>query len=70
MQDTRLFKEKIKPEIFIIAGTMDDTVPNWWVVEFAKTQEATIQFLHDDHSLTQHINKLPNIIKKCLDEKH
>ena len=49
---------------------MDDTVPNWWVVEFAKTQEATIQFLHDDHSLTQHINKLPNIIKKCLDEKH
>ena len=70
MQDPQLFKQKIKPKIYIILGTMDDIVPNWWSVEFAKTQEATIQFLHDDHSLTQHINKLPNIIKKCLDEKH
>lgn len=69
MQDPCLFQQKLKPKIHIILGTMDDTVPNWWAIEFAKTQEATIQFLHDDHSLTKHINKLPSIIKNILDEK-
>ena len=70
LQDKDLFKQKIKSKIFIIAGTMDDTVPNWWVVEFAKAQQATIQFLHDDHSLTQNIEKLPDMIKDIIDEKH
>jgi len=66
MQDEELFREKIRAKISIIAGTMDDTVPNEWVVEFAKSQEATITFLHDDHSLTQNLEKLPNIIKVLI----
>lgn len=70
MQDENLFKEKIQSKIFILAGTMDDTVPNDWVIEFAKAQEATIKFLHDDHSLTKNIEKLPNMIKNILSEKH
>jgi len=70
MKDEHLFKEKIQSKIYILVDTMDDTVPNDWVIEFAKAQEATIKFLHDDHSLTQNIEKLPNIIKNILDEKH
>jgi len=66
MQDERLFKEKIQSNIFIVAGTMDNTVPNDWVVEFAKAQEATIMFLHDDHSLTQNMEKLPSVIKTFI----
>ena len=70
MKDEELFKTKIKPKISILLGTMDDTVPNWWVVEFAKAQQATIRFLHDDHSFTQNMQKLPSIIRNFLDEKH
>lgn len=70
MQDEKLFKEKIESKIHILAGTMDYTVPTWWVVEFAKAQQAKIMFLNDDHSFTQNIGKLPNIIRNILDEKH
>jgi alpha/beta superfamily hydrolase len=70
MQDEQLFREKIPCKILIIAGTMDDTVPNDWVVEFAKKQEATLMFLHDDHSLTYNLEKLLDIIGNLLDEKH
>ena len=70
MQDEELFKTKIKAKIHILAGKLDYTVPNWWVVEFAKAQQATIEFFQDDHSFTQNIGKLPNIIRNILDEKH
>lgn len=70
MQDGNLFCEKIKAEIFILAGTNDDVVPTFWVLEFAKVQEATVKFLHDDHSLTQNLDKLPVIIENILDKKH
>jgi len=63
MKDESLFKEKIDSKINIIVGTMDDTVPNDWVIEFAKAQEATLLLLHDDHSLTQNLEKIPDIIK-------
>ena len=70
MQDESLFGNQIKSDIFILIGTMDDTVPNWWTIEFAKAQQATIKFLHDDHSLTQNLEHLPNIIRYIFDEKH
>ena len=66
MQDKRLFTEKIKSNIFIIIGTRDDVVPNEWVIEFAMAQSATIKLLNDDHSLTQNLHRLPNIISKFL----
>jgi alpha/beta superfamily hydrolase len=70
MYDPVLFTEKINSNIFILIGTLDDVVPNMWVIEFAKAQEATIKFLKDDHSFTLNIDKLPNIINNILNKKH
>ena len=70
MKDVGLFKEKIASKIFILAGTKDDVVPNEWVIEFAMEQEATLKFLDDDHSFTQNMNKLPDIIGNILNKKH
>ena len=70
MQDKKLFTEKIKADIYILAGTMDNVVPNDWVLHFAKAQEATIQLLHDDHMFSKNMEKLPKIINNVLDRKH
>jgi predicted esterase YcpF (UPF0227 family) len=68
MQELKLFNEKIDSKISIIAGTMDDVVPSDWILEFAKTQEAVIRFLIDDHSFTNNLNQLPDIIADILDK--
>jgi len=70
MKDVSLFKKKISSKIFILAGTKDDVVPTDWVIEFAMAQEATLKFLDDDHSFTQNIDKLPDIIVDILNKKH
>ncbi len=66
MQDVNLFKKKINSYIYILVGTKDDLIPSSWPIEFALTQNATIQFLNDDHSFTKNINRLPEIITKIL----
>jgi len=66
MHDNNLFKKKIKADIYIIVGTKDELIPLKWPIEFGQSQEATIKFLHDDHSFTRHINQLPEIINKIL----
>jgi len=68
MQDKRLFKERIATKIFILIGTKDEVLPLNWVIEFAKAQEATVRFLHDDHSFTNNINQLSDIIATILDK--
>lgn len=68
MRDARLFKEKIKAYIDILAGTMDKVVPTKWVLEFAKSQDATVRFLEDDHSFTHNVDQLPDIIATILDK--
>jgi len=70
MQDNRLFKQKINADIYILAGTNDDVVPTKWVLEFAKAQQATIKFLHDDHSLTTNINQIPSMVMNIIGKKH
>jgi len=70
MRDKNLFEEKIKAKIFVLIGTDDEVVPNSWPIGFAKAQEATVQFLHDDHSFTNKIDELPNIIREILRQKH
>ncbi len=71
MKDYHLFEEKLDADIFILAGTEDDVVPSFWVLEFAMAQEATIKFLHDDHSFTKQIDLLPTIIRNYLErQKH
>jgi alpha/beta superfamily hydrolase len=66
MQDSRLFNENIKCEIFILIGKYDDVVPNYWVLEFAKAQNAEVKFLDDDHSFSYNMEKLPGIITEFL----
>ncbi len=66
MKNNNLFEKKIEAEIAIIMGTEDDVIPSYWIFEFAKKQEATIRFLHDDHSFTQNISKLPDIITNII----
>ena len=70
MKDRRLFKQRLESKIFILVGTMDDSVPNSWPIEFAKSQEAVVRFLQDDHSFTQNMSRLPGIIIDVLEEKH
>jgi len=66
MQDKNLFQKKIKSEIYIIIGTKDELIPLKWTIEFAVSQETTIRFLNDDHSFTNNINQLPEIITNIL----
>jgi hypothetical protein len=66
MQDINLFEKKIRAKINILAGTMDDVVPNRWVEEFAKSQNVKIKFLNDDHSFSINLQKLPQIIKDII----
>ena len=66
MQDEKLFKQIINSEITILVGTKDDVVPNSWSIEFAKAQQSTIKFYHDDHSFTNYLNQLPSIIKNII----
>lgn len=68
IQDVKLFKNKIRANIDILAGTLDDVVPNDWVVEFAKAQNIDVKYLIDDHSFTNNIDKLPEIIISVLDK--
>jgi len=66
MKEPRFFSEKINAKILILMGTRDDVVPNSWVKSFAKSQDAEIIELEDDHSLSENVNKIPDIIKDFL----
>ena len=68
MKDARFFKEKMKSDITILAGTLDDVVPSDWVLEFAKSQGINVNFYEDDHSFTYNLNQLPDIITSILDK--
>jgi len=68
MIEPRFFNEKIKSKITILAGTKDEVVPDDWVKFFAKSQNVDINFFNDDHSFTQNMQQLPNIIAKILDK--
>jgi len=70
MQDSFLFKEKIGSDVFILRGRKDDVVPDLWVSEFAKAQEASVIFLDDDHCFSINLDKLPIILVDILDKKH
>lgn len=67
MIDKNLFNKKIPAQILIIRGTQDTVVPDQWVIEFAKAQQATVIFLDDDHRLSKHLNQLPLLIQKNLE---
>ena len=70
MINKSLFENKVKSKIFIILGTEDNVVPNFWSIEFAKTQEANVLFLNDDHRFSKNLNKLPLIINNIINQKN
>jgi hypothetical protein len=40
------------------------------MLEFAKAQQATVKFFHDDHRFTRNIDKFPDIINKLISKRH
>jgi predicted esterase YcpF (UPF0227 family) len=62
MQDPQLFQQKIKAQVVLLLGTLDDVVPNAWGWEFAQAQEALVKFLHDDHRFSHYLEELPKIL--------
>ncbi|MFA5102137.1 MAG: YqiA/YcfP family alpha/beta fold hydrolase [Candidatus Thermoplasmatota archaeon] len=66
MHDPRLFKEKIPAAITILRGTLDDVVPDHWVLSFALAQQATIHLYTDDHRFSKNLHRLPKIISELI----
>jgi len=66
MIDMRLFRNRIHANITILRGTKDDVVPDNWIIKFAKAQEVTVKFFHDDHSFSRNLTRLPAIISDIL----
>jgi len=66
MKDHRLFTSKLKTKITIFSATEDTVVSPEWVIRFAQFQEATVQFLSDDHRFSAHLDQLPMLIKTFL----
>jgi pimeloyl-ACP methyl ester carboxylesterase len=66
MSNPRLFREKIPASVTILRGTLDDVVPDEWILRFAKAQNATIQLYNDDHRFSKNLQNLPGIITKLL----
>ena len=61
-----LFSQKLLANIIIFRGTEDDVVPDSWVLEFGKYQEATVHFLSDDHRFSKKLDIIVEMVKKYL----
>lgn len=66
MMRPELFEQKIPATITILRGTDDAVVPDEWILTFAKAQEASVHYLHDDHAFSKNLSNLPAIISKIL----
>jgi len=66
MKDNQLFEKRISAKITILVGMEDNVIPLRWILEFAIKQNATIQFLCDDHGFTKKLSEIPSIISEIL----
>jgi predicted esterase YcpF (UPF0227 family) len=66
MRDPRLFQQKIPATITILRGTLDDVVPDEWILSFAQAQNATIQLYYDDHRFSKNLHRLPTIVSELI----
>ena len=64
MKKNKLFEKRLNCEIIILRSTEDELIPDSWIYELAKFQEATMVFLHDDHRFSRNLLNLPTIITK------
>ena len=62
MKEDRLFTQKLDTRITVFSGTDDTVVSPEWVLRFSRCQEATVQFLHDDHRFSNHLSQLPELL--------
>ncbi len=63
MKDDRLFSQKLPMRVIVFSATNDSVVSPDWVLRFSRFQEATVQFLDDDHRFSAHLDRLPYFIK-------
>jgi predicted esterase YcpF (UPF0227 family) len=70
MKSPELFEKEIDSEILIFVGTNDKVVPRNWVMDFARFQQSSVRFLHDDHRFSKNLEKLPVLINSFLYKKH
>lgn len=66
MKDDALFTEPLDVRITVFSATNDIVVPPCWVIQFAQFQEATVQFLHDDHRFSRYLSRLPGLIRSIM----
>jgi predicted esterase YcpF (UPF0227 family) len=66
MRDDLLFNRQIVAETTILMATEDEVIPPDWILDFARAQEATVRFLHDDHGFSNSLTRLPRIISEIL----
>jgi predicted esterase YcpF (UPF0227 family) len=64
MKDPRLFQQKIPAAITILRGTLDDVVPDEWIIRFVQAQNVTLQLYNDDHRFSKNLHRLPEIISE------
>lgn len=69
MINPMLFTQKITAEITILRGTQDTVVPEQWILDFSKAQNATIQFFDDDHRFSKNLSRLPEIVSAVLQKE-
>jgi len=67
MRDDLIFTRRIVAETTILMATQDEVIPPEWILDFAMAQEATVRFLHDNHSFSNNLTKLPRIISEIVD---
>jgi len=66
MKDNRLFTQNLDTKIVVFSATEDKIVPSDWVIRFSQFQQATVQFLHDDHRFSKNLTRLPEKIKDFI----
>ncbi len=66
MKEKRLFENRLNVDIIILRSTDDELIPDSWICEFAKAQEALMIFIEDDHRFSRNLFKLPTIISNLL----
>ena len=62
----QLFRKQFPGEVIIFRGTKDELIPDEWVLEYAKSQEATVHFIADDHRLNNSLTILVDKMKNYL----
>jgi len=70
MMNNGLFATKLHARVVILMGTHDELIPEDWAIFFAKSQEATLRFLDDDHAFTNNPTRLLKVIEAVVHSRN